>query len=111
MYEPPLTVSDPQPVPRRKRGFWFWSIWASLASVVVGPILCTMGTMLAMNHALMSGTGKPGTLPTDEAVDAMHYGVSAALFLTVAGVILAALALVWLIVSVIRFLTLPKTVS
>jgi hypothetical protein len=102
MYAPPLRPADPGPSLVRKKRFWLKSLWFSLVATLL-PL--PAGALIAA----MVIPGEPGTGPwNDAAVDALHYSMIAAFLLTTAGILLSALGLVWLVVSLIRYFTLPK---
>lgn len=104
MYEPPLTPADPGPSLVRKKRFWLKSLWFSVA----GTLLPLPLGMVASAVAISGVVGAVPNPSDDAAVDALHRSVTAGLLLITTGMLLSALGLVWLVVSLFRYFTLPK---
>lgn len=105
MYDPPATpgqAPDAELISRKKR-FWRKSVWFSLA-VLILPIL--LGALILTVMTVLMGGGVPG--PGHE--DALHYSAIASFVALTVVVIVCPLALLWLIVSLVRYLVLRKPV-
>ncbi|MFH5805379.1 MotA/TolQ/ExbB proton channel family protein [Alienimonas sp. DA493] len=87
---------------RRKRTFWLWAIGISLAVLVIAPFVGLVGTMAGMFGAYQE-TLQSATSP--EPAD-LADGVSSAMWTTAGGFAVATVALLVLIVSLVRVVTL-----
>ncbi|RYD46890.1 MAG: hypothetical protein EOP85_06525 [Verrucomicrobiaceae bacterium] len=106
MYEPPLTTSDPRPVPRRVRGFWFWSIWVSIGGFIGVPVVAITIAIIALGRIAENMERDAGSLSAG--VDELHHTAMVVLLLQGFALVTAALMLVWMIVSIVKFARQPK---
>ncbi|RYD22544.1 MAG: hypothetical protein EOP88_07785 [Verrucomicrobiaceae bacterium] len=104
MYDPPLAPADPDSVIVRKKRFWWKSLWFSVTATIV-PVVAGMLISAVVVSAAMGKIPDPST---DAEMDGLHFTMIVAFLLNVAGFLLSALGLVWLVVSLIRYFTLPK---
>ncbi|RYD20774.1 MAG: hypothetical protein EOP88_13790 [Verrucomicrobiaceae bacterium] len=107
MYEPPLTTSDPLPVPVRKKGFWFWSIWVSIPFIIFPPIIFTYLGTKAVERANEALAGQAGDASAHH-LHALSEALNSALIYFSARIVIPALAVICLIVSIIFHLKQPK---
>lgn len=89
---------------RRKRTFWLWAIGISLAVLVIAPLAGLIGTVAGMFGAYQEVAQSAVSPKPADLAD----GISSALGTTLGGAAVAAVALLVLIGSIVRFVTLPK---
>jgi biopolymer transport protein ExbB len=105
-YQPPSQLAVPNratDATARLRRFWLRMIWVGVAGVIIPPMLGLLGTVigmvLAFGHLRNTGTADPSALAND---------VSIGLLSTLYSLIISVLALIFLIVAIIRYRSLPK---
>lgn len=86
----------------RKRNFWGWNIGISIAVMVIVPLTAFLSTVAGMSGAF----GRLGSSGADVGQLAGH--ISDVLVATMIGLCVAAVAMIWMIVAIVRFCTVPK---
>lgn len=85
-----------------RRRFWLRMIGISAAGVILPPVISLIGVMAGTRRSFEALGGETA------GVEGLHRGISVSLWTTSLCLFIAALAMVLLVVSLIRFFRLPK---
>lgn len=96
-------MNHPDSAPDARRKFWWRVVWASVAAVIIPPLLGLSGTVIGMLQAFSTlrqgGQADPNALAGD---------ISFAILTTLWGMVFSLISLLILIAAIIRLNTLPK---